>query len=467
MINELVTSEQTYVKRLQILKTEYADPLRTFARRRETLIIDQYDAKILFGNIDALLPVNEAFLSDLLKMQAPGGQNLVGDVGDVALKHFKELSGFEQYKLFYPYRERAQELCEKHSKSSNFSGFISVRTFNLFHPLLALTRYPDAQAAQNAAATEMRNRVGLRELLMEPVQRIPRYTLLFRTMLKHMGEQDPLRFKIEEAMAIASKIALAEADDPTKRASTFHCMTTTIGGFPPGLYSSSRKFVDCIDVQDIGDNASTPYVHGSTTVLHCTLLLFDDKLLIVKRPNGDKGVKELTGLDKLDKVTKVGTISSRKKSGMSTKAVLDITDVVASDPGGSSKAIFLSPVTASNLPLLGIHLFLEKPPQDQSERWSGRPFRSLVVVNLPHDANHDAIKSESHKKRFLENLWEAQAKYRAAGGKSVVLLSKVEEVENRANRTTLARTYYNVYTRTSFLRDPKKARRRFYTVIHY
>lgn len=129
---------------------------------------------------------------------------------------------------------------------------------------------------------------------MEPVQRIPRYTLLFRTMLKYMAPDDPQREKIVEADEIASKIALAEADEQTKRAAVFYCLTATIDGFPPDLFSNSRKFVDCIDVEDVlsdppgSSAASTTSAPASS--LHCTLFLFDDKLVIVKRPgNGEKG----------------------------------------------------------------------------------------------------------------------------------------------------------------------------------
>lgn len=50
-------------------------------------MLDKYKAKTLFGNIDQLLPVNEAFLNDLEKMVGPNGQKLVGGLGDVCLKH--------------------------------------------------------------------------------------------------------------------------------------------------------------------------------------------------------------------------------------------------------------------------------------------------------------------------------------------------------------------------------------------
>ena len=46
--------------------------------------------------------------------------------------------------------------------------------------------------------------------------------------------------------------------------------------------------------------------------------------------------------------------------------------------------------------------------------------------------------------------------YRAKQGRSVVLCSSEREVEARAGRVTLARTYFNVYQRTAYLGEPKK-----------
>ena len=102
------------------------------------------------------------------------------------------------------------------------------------------------------SSTDVKNRVGLRELLMDPVQRIPRYTLMFRTMVKHMAPYDPQRAKLTEADEIASKIALAETDDKTKQATIMYCLSATIDEFPAWLMSHSRrKFVDCIDAEDV------------------------------------------------------------------------------------------------------------------------------------------------------------------------------------------------------------------------
>lgn len=73
-------------------------------------------------------------------MVAPDGPETVGGIGDVALKHFKHLRGFENYKGYYAKREEAQGIFEKEMKrASGFSAFIDVsRVFpsftSLFNP---------------------------------------------------------------------------------------------------------------------------------------------------------------------------------------------------------------------------------------------------------------------------------------------------------------------------------------------
>jgi hypothetical protein len=128
VINELVNTERSYVKRLRNLKNDYADPLRQFSRSKSTAILPAYEAKTLFGNIDNLLPVNEAFLADLEKMLAHNGSRNVGGVGDVALRHFKDLRGFEHYRQYYVKREEAQSIFEREmrKKSSGFAAYIDV-----------------------------------------------------------------------------------------------------------------------------------------------------------------------------------------------------------------------------------------------------------------------------------------------------------------------------------------------------
>ncbi|CCL98268.1 uncharacterized protein FIBRA_00262 [Fibroporia radiculosa] len=423
ILNELVATERSYVNRLKTLKNDYADPLRMFARSKDTAILPPYEAKTLFGNIDNLLPVNEAFLGDLEKMSLPGGPG----VGDVALKHFKQLRGFEHYKQYYSKREEAQAIFEREmKKSSGFAAFVERIKYS---------------------STDTKNRVGLRELLMEPVQRIPRYTLMFRTMIKHMAPGDPQHAALVEADEIASRIALAETDEQTKRAAIMYCLSSSIDDFPPALVSHGRRFVDCIDVEDVLLDGPASYASANTSSqmggnLSCTLFLFDDKLMIVKRPgNGEKSGRALAGLDDPDKMAKAsGRSFGKKKSGLSCKGVVDVTDVVATDIGGSD-----------------FHVYFETAPSDQGDRWSDRPFRAFSTVRSG-SAVTAAQKTEVDKTQFLENLWDVQARFKTKKGQSVVLRAPEREVENKGGKTTVARTYFNVYTRMAFLQETKKSK---------
>lgn len=287
---------------------------------------------------------------------------------------------------------------------------------------------------------------------------------MFNTMLKHMAMNHPQRPQLEEAIQCASTIARAEVDNETKRMAVMHCLSTSIDGFPSGLISNSRQYIDCIDVQDIIPSdphgpISSNGPAGSMT-LNCTLFLFDDKLLIAKRPS-EKSGKTLTGLDQLDRVVKGGTLPpSMRKNGLVYKGVVDITDVAATDIGGAgvycvfTLNIFEFVDDASAGP--DIHLFLEDPPTGQTERWAGRPFRALSVVFPPASVYLDPLRTESEKKRFLDNLWAAQARFRTRAERSIVLRGEEREVENKGGYLTLARTFFNVYTRTNFLQEPKK-----------
>lgn len=118
------------MQRLQTLKSEYADPLRHFAKDKSTSLLPSREARILFGNIDNLLPVNEAFLADLEIMMNSDGLKTVGGVGDVALRHFKEIRGFELYKQYYVQREEALGIVarEKAKRGSPFAAYIDVST---------------------------------------------------------------------------------------------------------------------------------------------------------------------------------------------------------------------------------------------------------------------------------------------------------------------------------------------------
>jgi hypothetical protein len=109
IVNELQETEQGYLRRISYLKTvsqilrwtpgvnratadersrwqSYADPLRKFAKRKETTIIPLYEANVIFANIDNLVTSAEAFYRDLMLVDLSGRVAGHG-VGDICLRH--------------------------------------------------------------------------------------------------------------------------------------------------------------------------------------------------------------------------------------------------------------------------------------------------------------------------------------------------------------------------------------------
>ena len=160
------------------------------------------------------------------------------------------------------------------------------------------------------------------------------------------------------------------------------------------LFSNNRNFIDSIDVDDLpvdlnsatspgsrfpsrpmsvmstSTSASTPSLlslgssasssqlpvspHGYTggggvgpalTPLHCTLFLFDDKLMIVKRQHSSISGRKVTGLDDVPKLVKSGggvaviDKNGTKKDKLSYRGSVNILDIIATDVGNGGMAV--------------------------------------------------------------------------------------------------------------------------------
>jgi hypothetical protein len=177
-----------------------------------------------------------------------------------------------------------------------------------------------------------------------------------------------------------------------------YCLERNVDGFPvspedlivgkktdaqANLFSNNRDFIDSLDVDDLpaeyltkdspgsrlssrpmsmqsaSTSASTPSLAsiGSSassaqlpvspqsniggsfalTPLHCTLFLFDDKLMIVKRQSSTISGRKVTGLDDVPKLVKSGggvavmDKNGGRKDKLSYRGVVDVLDIIATD----------------------------------------------------------------------------------------------------------------------------------------
>jgi hypothetical protein len=120
-------------------------------------------------------------------------------------------------------------------------------------------------------------------------------------------------------------------------------------------------------------------------------------------------------------------------------------------------------VENSVLIVADFHLFFERPPMDQSDRWAARPFRSYTTVHPPYSVSLDPVATRRDKLRFVHNLWAAQALARAKLLPQEVrqvprALVEEEEIglESAGEMCGRAKCYWNVWERQGWLQADRK-----------
>ncbi|KAG4305468.1 hypothetical protein PORY_001024, partial [Pneumocystis oryctolagi] len=120
--------------------------------------------------------------------------------------------------------------------------------------------------------------ISIRELIMEPVQRIPRYSLFLETIILNTHPKSPALAPFKKALSIVKDIAQMKIMEAEERSKLFQKLMGHVSGFPPELISNSRYFITAIDAIEI----LPPFIDSSDKI-YCTLLLFSDCLVILKK----------------------------------------------------------------------------------------------------------------------------------------------------------------------------------------
>ncbi|KAI9022188.1 hypothetical protein CLU79DRAFT_751554 [Phycomyces nitens] len=181
-IYELITTERGYLRDLQmIINVFYADSGK---------YLTQEELDVVFSNIDDLLLCNTALFSDLETRQRDGA-GVVGSIGDVFLKHAESLKCYSTYCRNQSFASRF--LQKKREEDQWFEVFLKT----------ARTR------------TECRS-LDLSHFLLEPMQRITRYPLLLRQILKSTPKKHPDYGLMRSALVEAEKV-LEVVNEETRR----------------------------------------------------------------------------------------------------------------------------------------------------------------------------------------------------------------------------------------------------------
>jgi hypothetical protein len=115
--------------------------------------------------------------------------------------------------------------------------------------------------------------IGLQELLIDPVQRIPRYSLFITDLVPVFPSA-----ALPLALSTIKEIGAMEKRIEDKTSETWARLKRLIRDLPADLISSSRILLDAIDCVEI----LPPYSSG-VNGLQCTVCVFSDCVVFVKR----------------------------------------------------------------------------------------------------------------------------------------------------------------------------------------
>ncbi|KAH8555673.1 hypothetical protein BGW37DRAFT_478148 [Umbelopsis sp. PMI_123] len=261
VIRELIETEENYVKNMNVLSDVFARPLRVYAKDKRNFVLGLYECNSMFMNIEMLVEANQMFLDNLYRWRQPGSNLLFGDI--CATHMFR----CECYSKFLSGVEDAQIINLREQKVNP-----AYRAF-----LDRAKDHPDAK------------RQTLHDLLVQPGQRIGRYTMMLKDLLKYTSNDHPDYPGLSAALKRAEEIATMADDTNTRLAKTFFNMHKSIENCPAPLINQNRRLIRHIDATELDIVSRKP-------LRPVTIFLFTDKVMIVRRPAYNVNGFELCGL---------------------------------------------------------------------------------------------------------------------------------------------------------------------------
>lgn len=177
-------------------------PLRLRAKGKQQ-ILGQYQCNTIFNNIEQILQVNQEFLAELLNWRLARD----GLFGDICAKYMYNM---ECYTKFLQGVDAAQEINLQEQKSNP-----------LYRAYLSVAKQNPSLGSQT-----------LYDMLAQPGQRIGRYTMLFKEILKHTGPSVQDHSSLVAALKKAEEIATLADDSPVRLAKIFFNMHRSIQNCP-------------------------------------------------------------------------------------------------------------------------------------------------------------------------------------------------------------------------------------------
>ncbi|KAI9315288.1 hypothetical protein BX666DRAFT_2028858 [Dichotomocladium elegans] len=248
LISEFVCTEDSYVANLRAFVSSIVQPIRSRAKDKQQSILGLYECNKIFMNIEQILQANEAFRLDLARYQSMGDM----DFGEICLMHASV--------------ENAQAFNIKEQKNN--------ATYETYLNKLKVNK----------------GNQTVYDYLALPGQRVGRYTMFLKELIKHTTDDHPNLPGLTQALKTAEEIADMSEDYHTTLIKIFRNMLQSIQNCPASLISQQRSLICHLDAVEHDLSTGKP-------TCPVTLFLFTDKLLVARRPSYAADGLELCGLD--------------------------------------------------------------------------------------------------------------------------------------------------------------------------
>ncbi|KAK6363406.1 hypothetical protein TWF730_000837 [Orbilia blumenaviensis] len=247
-LQELLDTEVNYIEKLQKVLADVVKPERRIAEGAEAPEPNETTLARLFPSyLDEICQLNSKFLNELTK--AMDDDDGVNGVAEVFLRHFPNFHNpYSHYIALNP-------------ASSGLIG--------------ELMRGGTAFSQRMAGYGEQ----YLKSTLMEPIQRLPRYTLIIDGVINNIAVTSPVATKLIEARDIVSKTCEMQSAPAQERAQTINRLSNLISGWPTN-FKPGGPLVTAVDLTEV----AAPYTDAAERT-NVIILVFTDSIAFINRPS--------------------------------------------------------------------------------------------------------------------------------------------------------------------------------------
>jgi len=258
ILNEIYSTEKTYVNNLNALVTVYQEPMQAICTYDDGFL-NQQSIRIIFQHLKVILNLHSKILS-AMEREVTNGHVSGKNISPFIIGNFcGEI--LESYSLYMKAFDKKTEELTKLKKSEKFCNFLTSQLLN-----------------------EKCNGQPIDALLIRPIQRIPSLLLLYKDLYKELNAMDSMySFYIKEVVDQLNDLLLKlnhekGMDEGRQRLLE---MATSIEQFPQDIVSSQRIATEktTIQVEQDGNIGDFRISKGKTKL---NLYLLTDLIIISK-----------------------------------------------------------------------------------------------------------------------------------------------------------------------------------------